>query len=169
MPQILHFAGNSNRAQQKAPVSDGSNSFLMDALVYIASGVLAAVPTDGVLVYGQTMDASHAPTDQVPAAMFGEQHYPIDIRDCILVVAVTNDAGTFSDSGPTWTGASMAVGNKYGILTPTSGANAGMQFLTVDETTAVMFEVVGLHPSCTVTTPNPRVLVKIPDTKIQLL
>lgn len=170
MPAIYQYHGASNRCVQKPPLGDGSNSFIKSSLVYISSGVLAAVATDGVLVYGMSPDGSHTSGQKFPeGAPFGELHYPFDLNDVVLQIQVTDGSATFGSGGPTWTGASLAVGNKYALIRPTSGSQSGMQFLDSSDTTNTLFEVVGLHPQSATDDKNPLVLVKVLPTKIQAL
>lgn len=169
MPRVHQYAGPSNRAVQKEPLSDGANAFLAKSLVKIATGVLAAVATGDVVCYGQSLDPSHAAAEKWPeGAPFGEQHYPLDLADVILAVQMTNNAATFGASGPTWTGSGVTVGGKYGLIRPTSGDQASMQFLNYQNTTNLFFEIVALHPEMAVDDQNPLVLVKLLPAVLQV-
>lgn len=177
MPDLVRQFGNMN--VQKPPVTDGSNTFLAKALVYIASGALAVIPTDGVLCYGQTPDKSHTATELPPEILprpvgEGELHYPFSPLDAefeINLAELSSNAPVTGASAATL--ADVEVGVAYGISTATSGPYAGMQFLTPSETTATLFIVTSkdvLAPNGQVQAAddyNPRVRVKIIPAKIQ--
>lgn len=176
MPDLVKQFGNMN--VMKPPVSDGSNTFLAKALVYITAGALAAIPTDGVLCYGQTPDKSHTSTELPPEILprpvgEGELHYPFSPLDAefeISVAALSSNAPVTGASAKTL--ADVTVGTAYGIATATSGAYAGFQFLDPTETSATLFIVTSIPKGPNgqdqaTTDYNPRVRVKIIPAKIQ--
>lgn len=168
-PNIVQVAGNM--ARQRPPIGDGGNAFYAGDLVYIASGVLALVPTDGVLVWGQTKDDSHTSTQKPPDAFFGENHYCESVEECTIEMNITNDAGGVGDAttnngaaGPQLSAA--AIGTAYGIH---AGATdyVGVQMVNVEELTATLVTVVGYAPNQSLTDYNGRVLVRPIASKIQ--
>lgn len=176
LPELVRQFGNMN--VQKPPVTDGGNTFLAKALVYITAGALAAIPTDGVLCYGQTPDKSHTATELPPEILprpigEGELHYPLSLLDAefeINLAALSANAPVMGATAQTL--AAVAIGGVYGIATATSGPYAGFQFLDPTEVTATLFQVVAI-PANPDGTPqatddyNPRVRVKIIPAKIQ--
>lgn len=169
--------GNMN--VQKPPITDGANTFIRNALVYITAGALAAIPADGVLCYGQTPDKSHTategPPDTLPRGLGeGELHYPFSPLDAefeINLAVVT--AGVPVIGATAQTLAAVVVGGVYGITIATSGQYAGLQFLDPTETTATLFQVTAIDLKApdglaqAADDYNPRVRVKIIPSKIQ--
>lgn len=176
MPDLIKQFGNMN--VQKPPITDGSNTFLAQALVYITSAALAAIPTAGVLCYGQTPDKSHTSTERAPDILprptgEGELHYPFSPLDAefeINIAALSANAPVIGASAKVL--ADVVVGTAYGIATATSGPYAGMQFLDPTETTNTLFIVTAIpaKPDGSAQAAadfNPRVRVKIIPSKIQ--
>lgn len=175
--ELTRQLGNMN--VQKPPITDGGNTFLAKALVYITAGALAAIPSDGVLCYGQTPDKSHTATELPPEILprpvgEGELHYPFSPLEAefeINLAVVT--AGEPVVGATAQTLAAVAVGTQYGIAIATSGVHAGKQFLDPTETTALLFQVVAKDLPAPDGLPqasddyNPRVRVKIIPSKIQ--
>jgi len=174
---LVRQFGNMN--VQKPPVPDAGNTFIKGALVYIVAGALAAIPSDGVLCYGQTPDKSHTATELPPDILprpvgEGELHYPFSPLDAefeINLAVVTAGAPVIGATAQTL--AAVVVGGQYGITIATTGQYAGLQFLDPTEVTALLFQVVAID----VKAPdgqtqasddyNPRVRVKIIPSKIQ--
>lgn len=168
MPDLTRQLGNMN--VQKPPVSDGANSFLAYALVYITAGALAVVPTAGVLCYGQTPDKSHTATEGQPDAPFGQNHYPFDPRLAEFEINIGHADGTdvhVGAAGSAKQRSDVSIGTKYGILTPTTGTYAGVNFLDPTNTTDDFFEVVGFVDGTAATDYNPRVRAKLIEAVIQ--
>ncbi len=169
-PDLVRQFGNMFVQRPIAP--DSSNTFAAFSLVYLVSGVLTLVATDGVLVYGLTPDASKAATDTVPQAFFGENHYvfsPVDAEFEINVGHLSGTALVVGAASSAKTPADVVLGAEYGIATPTTGTYAGYQVLDPTETTATLFRVVGFVDGigATSTYANGRVRVKIIPSKIQ--
>ena len=166
---VIYQEGANNMTTQKGPITDGSNSFTASSLVVVTSAALVLVATAGTAIYGLSPDGSHLSTDVPPTALFGEDHYPFDLRGRTLVMNATDGTvghiGTSSDGS--YTSLSLAVGQQFGILTPTTGAYTGYQLIDTSNTTQKLFTVVGLHPSSATTDINPRVLVKVIDAALQ--
>lgn len=171
MPDLVRQFGNMN--VQKPAVSDSSNTFKARALVYLASGVLAIVPTDGVLCYGITPDKSHTSTETVPEILprplgEGENHYvfsPLDAEFEINVGSLSSNELIIGASAET--PADVVIGTKYGIATATSGDYAGYQVLDPTDTTNLIFQVVAKVDQVLDTDYNGRVRVKIIPSCIQ--
>ncbi len=111
-----------------------------------------------------------------PAALTGEKNHLLrTLKDAILEISVTDSSASGANigaSGVTWSGAgtngvALAPGQQYGILLITSGANANIQTLNVQNTTQKVFEIVAIKPGVSVTEPNPRVLVRVIPSAIQ--
>lgn len=168
MPDLVRQFGNM--FVQKPIASDGANTFKAGAFVYLVAGVLTLVPSDGVLVYGQTPDKSHAATEYPPEAIFGENHWvfsPLDAEFEINVGVVTAGALVVGEAGNAAQVEDVVLGGAYGIATATSGAHAGFQFLDPTETAATLFIVTGFVDNVTSTAYNGRVRVKIIPSKVQ--
>ena len=168
MPSIYQEGAN-NMATQKGPITDGSNSFAASALVVVTSAALVLVATAGTAIYGLCPDASKLSTDTPPVDLFGENHYPFDLKGRTLAMNVTDGTvahiGTSSDGS--WTSLSLAVGQQFGIVTPTTGTYTGYQLIDQSNTTQKLFTIVGLHPSSAASDINPLVLVKVLDAALQ--
>lgn len=185
MPFIRFEHGSNSPAVQKDKVLEAaSQSFLAGALLYTsgtgASTVIQRCASDAVLVYGMAARNAFTATSGVltlpPNSLDGAYHYPFDVRDRIIEINISNSsasgAQTGTTSGVTWAGGgtggvALAPGQQYGIITHTSGTYSGMQFLDVSETTAKVFEIVGLAPDQATTDNNPRVWVKVIPACIQ--
>lgn len=171
VPDMCRVAGNMFIQKPVAP--DSSNSFKAGALLYLVSGVLTLIPSDGVLIYGQTPDIQHASTDLPPTILprpvgEGENHYvfgPEGAEFEINIGALSSNALVIGSSAKVL--ADVTLGTQYGIATPTSGAYAGIQVLDPTETSALLFQVTGFVDGTLSTDYNPRVRVKIIPSKIQ--
>lgn len=163
-PYLLKQVGNLNT--QKAPLSDGGNTFIAGSFVQVnSSNQLQAVPTSSgtaltTQVYGWSGDANVASGSIPPAAFFGQNHYPFDVRGATFEINVSVKAGTIG--GGNTTNANVTVGTAYGIVKLSSG----IQCLSQDETTNTVLEVVGLGSNAS-TDYNARVQVRVLDTSIQ--
>lgn len=185
MPFIRMEAGSNQCAVQKGKILEAaSQSFLAGALCYTsgtgASTVIQRCASDAVLCYGMAARNAFTATSgvltQPPLSLNGAFHYPFDVRDRIIEINISNasasGAQTGTTSGVTWagggtSGVALAPGQQYGLITHTSGTYSGYQFLDVTETTAKLFEIVGLAPDQSVDDNNPRVWVKVIPTTIQ--
>lgn len=167
MPELVRTSGNM--FIQKPVAGDGSNTFKAGALVYLVAGVLTLIPTDGVLIYGQTPDIQHAATDIPPTALFGENHYVFSPLDAEIEINTGTLSGTAMVIGASAAKpADVTVGTQYGIAVPTTGTYAGYQFLDPTEVTALLFQVTSNAIDGVISTDqNGRVRVKIIPSKIQ--
>lgn len=175
MPSLVRQVGNL--MTQRPIASDSSNTILKNAFVTLTAGVLVAVATDGVLLYGWMPDSSHLATDIPPTALFGENHWPfspVEAEFEINVAALSANAPVTGASAKTI--ADVVLGGVYAIATATSGVYAGFQFLDPTDTTNTLFQVTAIPgltdplmvPSFGVAGDyNPRVRVKIIPSKIQ--
>lgn len=165
-PEMVRTAGNMFYQKPIAP--DSTNTFKAGTLVYLVAGVLTLVPTDGVLVYGQTPDISHAATEIPPQALFGENHYVFSPLESEIEINLGTLSGTAIVIGASAAKpADVVVGTQYGIAVPTTGTYAGIQFLDPTEVTALLFQVVGIPDGVLTDDQNGRVRVKIIPSKIQ--
>ena len=166
---VVYQEGANNMSTQKGPITDGGNSFTASSLVVVTAAALVLVATAGTAIYGLSPDSSHLSTDVPPTALFGQNHYPFDLKGRTLILNATDGTvghiGTANDGS--YTSLGLAVGQQFGILTPTTGAYAGYQLLDTSNTTQKLFTVVGIHPQSATTDINPRVLVKVLDSAIQ--
>jgi hypothetical protein len=174
-PALLQQFGNMRR--QRPPVGDGANSFKQYDLVQLSSGVLQLVPTTTAtastqLVWGQTPDDSKAAGLVPPAAFFGENHYCFDIHEATIEMNLVNGANggvgdaTNNNGNAGVTLASYTIGAAYGIFT-TATNYVGVQMVDTNNTTNTLVVAVGISPNQTTSDNNPRVLVKIPQAKVQ--
>lgn len=166
MPELVRQWGNMN--VQKPIVGDSTNTFKARALLTITAGVLVLIATDGVLIYGQTPDKSHAATEIPPDAFFGENHYvfsPLDAEFEINVGALSSTAIVVGPSAAK--PGDVVIGGQYAIATPTTGDWAGYQFLDPTDTTNKLFQVVGKVDGVNDSDQNGRVRVKIVPVCIQ--
>lgn len=186
-PRIYAPPGSNQPNVMKAgfPIT-AAQTWLKNTLVSVvgvgAAQTLSRTVRTG-LVYGLATQAEAGLTTP-PGALFGNTHYPFDLRGVILEINATNgaqDSSTIGASGVTWAGGgtggvALLAGQKYGLNLQTSGASAGIQTLDVTNTTAaqVVFEVIGLAPKFRtdgyqqlVTDANPRLLVKLVDANLQ--
>jgi hypothetical protein len=180
-PMLVQQYGNMNT--QRAPVGDGSNTFVAGDLVQLAAGVLLLVPdTTAVattqLVWGQTPDNSKLATDIPPVAFYGENHYCFDLTDAIVEMNITN-GGTVAGKTAAGVGdattnngtvgpqlSAVTIGAKYGIRSDAVNY-VGVQMLWVTETANGWVTVVGIAPNQSLADYNGRVLVKFPKANIQ--
>lgn len=185
MPFIRFEHGSNSPAVQKDKVLEAaSQSFLAGALLYTsgtgASTVIQRCASDAVLVYGMAARNAFTATSGAltlpPLSLDGAFHYPFDLRDRIIEINAAGSSASGANigttNGVTWAGGgtggvALAPGQQYGIITPTSGTYSGMQFLDVTETTAKLFEIVGLAPNQATTDNNPRLWVRIISTCFQ--
>lgn len=179
-PFIVEEAGSNQPSVQKPPITENgtSQTWLDNGLVYTsgsgASVVLNGLATAGTVIYGQSPDAAKGTGSLVvPNALFGANHYPFDCRDRILEINISGSQATIgTTSGATWAGGgtngvALAPGQQYGVLTPTTGTYANVNFLDVSNTSQKLFELVQLAPGRATTDNNPRVWVKVIPTVLQ--
>lgn len=165
-PELVRISGNM--FQQKPVAPDSTNTFKAGTLVYLVAGVLTLIPSDGVLIYGQTPDISHGSTEIPPQALFGENHYvfsPLDGEIEINVGVVSAGALVIGSSAAK--PSDVTIGTQYGIALATSGTYAGIQFLDPTEVTALLFQVTSMVDGVLSDDYNGRVRVKIIPSKIQ--
>lgn len=83
---------------QRAPLGDGSNTFVAGQFVVSSSSsgvsTIAKIAADGVAVWGLTLDPSHASTDEAYTAPFGENHNVVDPRGTRFIMNITDASGT---------------------------------------------------------------------------
>lgn len=162
---------NNNAQHQKAGRSCGSNVFPANSLIYLTgAGLVAAIATGGVACLGWSHGPSVVPGTPPPQAMF-QGVYPFSLDgDTYLVMSTTNAAGDAANVGTPGTApllSSVVIGQSYGILNPTAGANAGIQQVNLDDTTNKLLTVVALYENQALTDRNGLVLVKIVPTCLQ--
>lgn len=186
MPFIRMEGGNNEPCVQKDAVAEAAaQTWLKDTLVYLTSAagvpVLNKVVSSGILVYGQSPDPSVGTggVSTPPTKLFGTNHFCFDVRDRIIEINAAagtaggaGGTGIGTTAGVTWAGGgtggvALAAGQQYGIYVPASGTYANYQFLDVQNTGTLLFEVVALAPGQAITDNNPRIWVKVIPTKIQ--
>ena len=129
-PDLVMTPGNM--FIQKPVLGDSTNTFKAGALVTNTAGVLVLIATAGVLIYGQTPDISHTALETVPQAFNGENHWVFDPTGGIIEINIGHANGTdvfIGIAGPAKQRSDVVIGGVYGILTPTTGVYAGVQFL----------------------------------------
>lgn len=179
-PFIIQEDGANEPSVQKDPVPENSTTqvWLDNGLVYTsgtgASVVLNGLATAGTVIYGQSPDAAKGTGSLVvPNALFGNNHYPFDVRNRIIEINISGSQATIgTSSGATYAGGgtngvALAPGQQYGVLTPTTGTYANVNFLDVSNTSQKLFEIVRLAPNRATTDNNPRVWIKVIPTVIQ--
>lgn len=157
-----------NMFVQKGPVTDAANTLVGGDLVKIAAGALVRIATNEVLLFGQVLDKSHASTDIPPEAFFGENHYVIDPRDCILEINIGAANGADVQTGTTGKNVTdLVLGTSYEVYVPTTGTYTGYPFLDPTASVVPLFIWVGRVDGQQDTDANTRVLVKPVPTTIQ--
>lgn len=163
MPRLVRQFGNMQA--QKAPISDGGNSFLAGSLVVISSAVLAAVATAGVLVYGWSPDESKTATQKPPDSFFGENHYPFTLDESaeleMNVGTISTNALVVGAANSAVQQSSAVIGTSYGIGRATTGTYSGYQVVDTSNTTNLVFTVVGFPDNTAAADYNGLVRVKI--------
>lgn len=180
---LVRQFGNMNVMKPALP--HGGNTFIKGALVYVTGGLLAAVPADGVLCYGQTPDRSHATTESVPDILPREipagsgagiiPNYPFSPLDAEFEMNIGVVAAGVVTLGVTTLASvpAVVVGAQFGITIATSGNGAGIQVVDPTEVTALLVQVTAIPTVApdgqpqTVDDFNPRIRVKIIPSKIQ--
>lgn len=152
---------------------NAANVFPTNSFVVLTANALIAVATGGILACGFVQDASKAVTPvDPPSAPFGDKHFPINLRQMVFAISMTDGAGLIGEAAGAPILSEAAVGSKYGIRRLTSGVYSGYQFLDVDNVTNLLFEVVEKPliwdgVAQTSATFNPVVLVRFVDGTIQ--
>lgn len=167
-PDLVMTPGNM--FIQKPVLGDSTNTFKAGALVTNTAGVLVLIATAGVLIYGQTPDISHTALETVPQAFNGENHWVFDPTGGIIEINIGHANGTdvfIGIAGPAKQRSDVVIGGVYGILTPTTGVYAGVQFLDPTNTATTLFTVVGFIDNTLAVDYNCRVRVKPIASKIQ--
>jgi hypothetical protein len=148
---------------QRAALSDGSNTFAAQQFVNVSSGNLAKVADAGTTVYGFTLDASHASTDEPYTAPFGENHNPVDVLNTMFIVNVMTSAKTVGVGSVS--AGSVVVGGEYGIATFSSSGYTDVQGLNYSDTTNKFFRVEEILPDDAAADTNGRVVVSVIATR----
>ena len=156
---------SQNLQIQKAVQPDNGDSsvFLPNSFVVLSGGLLVAVATAGVLVYGWSADKSHLSTDHAPDALYGQNHWPFDPTDAQFVMNITDNSGHIGQAAGAPQLSVAVVGTSYGIYKNTGG----YQMVNISDTTNKLFTVMALYPNQALTDYNGRVIVKVIDTCIQ--
>lgn len=181
--ELVRQFGNMNIMKPALP--HGGNTFIKNALVWVTGGLLAAVPADGVLCYGQTPDRSHTTGETVPDTLPRENplgsaagiivNQPFSPLDAEFEMNIGVVAAGVVTLGVTTlaANAAVAVGAVFGITIATSGPGAGIQVVDPGEVTATLVQVTAIPTVApdgqpqTVDDFNPRIRVKIIPSKIQ--
>lgn len=142
---------------QKAVQPNGATTFQARSFVKLAAGVLVPCVSADVLCYGWSPDASHAATDQPPAALYGQNHWPFDPKDCFFVMNITDAAGHIGQANAAPQLSAAVVGTSYGLLRDANG----YQMLNVANTTNLFAKVTALYPNQALTDYNGLVIVQL--------
>lgn len=148
-PRIVQRTGN-NRFETlggEAGFTDnhGSAPWIQGGtIVYLSSGLLNPVATDGVLACGYCFEASAASAASNPPTTRHNPHihWPFNVRDVLFLVNITDASGhvTEADGAPQLS--EVVIGERYAMNRPTSGTYDKVQMLDVDDTTNDFWEVV---------------------------
>lgn len=148
---------------QKPVQPNGATAFPARSFVKLAAGILVPCVTADVVCYGWSPDGSHAATDQPPAALFGQNHWPFDPRDAQFVMNITDAAGNIGQANGAPQLSSAVVGTSYGLFRDANG----FQMLNTADTTNLFAKVVALYPNQALTDYNGLVLVELVAAVIQ--
>lgn len=149
---------------------NAANVFPVCSFVVLTANALISVASAGILACGYTQDASKLVTTiDPPAAPFGDKHFPINLRDMVFAVSVTDAAFNVGEANAAPILSEVAVGTKYGIVRRAADL---LHAMNVDNVTNLIFEVVEKPlvwdgVAQTADTFNPVVLVKFVDGTIQ--
>lgn len=153
----------------------GSAPFLAGSIVVLTSALLNPVVTDGVLAAAWAPHASvSSSTPAPPADIRANRHYPITLQGMLFLISVIDASGNVGQAAGAPQMSEITIGSSYAMRRPTSGTYDKYQLLDVDDTTNTLFTVVD-KPSKVdgvaqdANTYNPIVLVKIIDSKLQVL
>ncbi len=147
-----------------ARLEKASESWIAGSFVRITANAdtYEQVATGGALIAGLAQKAAVGSGSQNPPnVLLGKNHDPVSPLDTIFAINIS--AGTTLTT--TWTSATLAIGEQYGIRVQSNG----VQTLDTSETSTKVFEIVGIHPNNTLgaAEPGTRVLVKIIPTAVQ--
>jgi hypothetical protein len=148
---------------QKPVQPNGATAFAARSFVKLAAGILVPCVTADVVCYGWSPDGSHAATDQPPAALFGQNHWPFDPKDSQFVMNITDAAGHVGQANGAPQLSSAVVGTSYGLLRDANG----FQMLNTADTTNLFAKVIALYPGQALTDYNGLVLVELLPAVIQ--
>lgn len=148
---------------QKAVQPNGATAFPARSFVKLAAGILVPCVTDDVVCYGWCPDSSHAVTDQPPTALFGQNHWPFNPKDCYFVMNITGATGQIGQAAGAPQLSAAVVGTAYALFRDANG----FQMLDVSDTTNDFAKVVALYPNQALTDYNGLVIVELLDAVIQ--
>jgi hypothetical protein len=158
LPQL--YQTTRPQALQITAKSDGTNTFVANQFMKLASGNLATVVADATNGgFGLSLDASHASTDEPYTMPFGEQHNVLGLQESTFLVNVCTSARAIG----TGTSSALTVGSNYGITYFTTSGYTNVAALNVSNTTAAFFTLVGFYANDATTDTNARVLVRVTD------
>lgn len=152
---------------------DAANDFAAQSFVVLTSNALVAVASAGVVACGFVQDAAKSSSAiNPPDAPFGDRHYPMSLVGQIFAISVVDATGNVGEANGAPQLSEVSLGTSYGILRPTSGDYSGYQFLNVDNTTNLFFQVVEKPTSWNgiaqdANTYNPIVFAQVIQTIIQ--
>lgn len=151
-----------NMHVQKQGLSCGANVFPARSFVKLdGGGLLAAVATAGIAVYGWAPAASVNPAVEQPPNVIYKLCYPFDISEGSQFVINIAAGGVVGDTGAQL--ADVIIGGQYGIFTDANG----FQTLNTADTTNGFFKVVGIYPNMAATDRNPLVLAEVIASRLQ--
>lgn len=148
---------------QKSVQPNGATTFPANSFVKLAAGVLVPCVTADVVCYGWSHDQSHLATDQPPTALFGQNHWPFDLKDSQFIMNITNNAGNVGQAAGAPQLSAAVVGTSYGLYRDANG----VQMLNVQDVTNLFAKVVALYPNQALTDYNGLVIVEILPAVIQ--
>lgn len=151
--------------QQRASVGDGSNTFTAQTFVKVASGVLALVADSGAAIFGLTIDASHASTDEPYTAPFSENHNVIDPRNQLFLLNLMETSKAVGTGSVT--AGSLVIGGQFGIATFGTAGYTTVQGLNYSDTTNKVFQIEEFFSDDVAADLNGRLVVSVLPAAIQ--
>jgi hypothetical protein len=142
---------------QKPVQPNGATAFAANSFVKLVAGVLVPCVTADVVCYGWSHDSSHTATEQPPAALYGQNHWPFALEDSQFVMNITNNAGNIGQAAGAPQLSAAVVGTSYGIVRDANG----YQMLNVQDVTNLFAKVIAYYPNQALTDYNGLVLVEV--------
>src|SRR6266404_765334 len=100
---------------QKPMQANGATAFPARSFVKLSAGVLVPCVTADVLCHGWCPEPSRLSTDQPPATLYGQNHWPHDPVDAVFIVNITNGAGNVGQAAGAPQLSAVTVGTEYGL------------------------------------------------------
>lgn len=150
------------QALQITAKSDGTNTFVANQFLKLGTGGFLATVVTGetTSVFGLSLDASHASTDEPYTAPFGETHNCLGLQEATFLV---NTMLTGADVG-TGTSSALTIGSVFGVRYFDTAGYTNIAGMDVSNTTAAFFRLVDFYPNDNTNDTNARVIVSVINT-----